>query len=55
MKLVVKKIYCPNCQKLVNGQEQMVNGQVRVLCSRCERLLRFWDGVVWKHVRESSL
>ncbi len=54
MKLMVKKIFCPSCRELVNGQEQKVNGHIRVLCPKCKRLLRFWDGVAWKHIRESA-
>jgi transposase-like protein len=54
MKVLVKKIYCPSCQILVSAREQKLNGNTGFLCSRCNRLLRLWDGMVWKYPREKS-
>ncbi len=53
MKLCVKKVYCPSCQKLVSCHEQKVDSQSQVLCSKCGRPLRLWNGVSWRYLPES--
>ena len=50
MKVCVKKIYCSACQRLVNCYEQATNGTIHVLCRRCGKLLRVWNGVRWLSV-----
>jgi len=56
VKLCVKRIYCPGCQKLVRGREETVNGRIRILCVRCGRTICLRDGVSWryagKHITE---
>ena len=53
MKMCVKKVFCPNCQKLMACREQKVDGQSQVLCFKCGRQLRLWTGTSWRLVRES--
>jgi len=50
MKLCAKKIYCRSCRKLVRGEEQRVNSNLRVVCSRCGNLICFWNGLIWRFV-----
>lgn len=50
MKICVKKIYCSNCRRLVRCREQATNGAVQVICSRCGKLLRIWNGITWQSV-----
>lgn len=54
MKIVVKKVHCPTCQKLVRGREQKMNNQLQVLCSACSRPLRLWTGTSWRPLHESD-
>ncbi len=48
LKLLVKRVYCPVCHKLVRGREQKVETGEHVSCSRCGRLLWLWNGVTWR-------
>jgi len=41
MKLAVKKTYCSNCRRLVKGQEQKLNQNIRILCPKCGGLSGF--------------
>ena len=50
MKVCVKRIYCSSCRRLVNCYEQAANGIIHVLCRRCGKLLRVWNGVRWLSV-----
>ena len=55
MKLCVKKIYCADCRRLVNGREtQMEDGNTRVSCPRCGKPLYDWNGVTWRPVRQAT-
>ncbi len=54
MKLYIKKIYCNGCQRLVSTRKQKANSSIRVLCSRCGRVLRVWNGIVWRGLREAA-
>ena len=49
MKLVVKKIYCTNCQKLQKAKEENVNGTVRISCTVCKNLIWVKDNFEWHH------
>lgn len=51
MKLLVKRLYCWGCCKLVRGKEQPNNGNIQVLCTICGKLLWLWNGIRWKSVR----
>lgn len=53
LKLVVKKTYCPNCKRLVRGQQQKNGSQLKVFCPRCKRLLWTHDGQVWRYSKWS--
>jgi RNase P subunit RPR2 len=54
MKISAKKVFCPGCQKLVRYHEQKIDHQVQVLCSKCDRSLRIWNGVCWQVPIESD-
>ncbi len=54
MKLAIKKIYCPNCARLVNGREQQTNGSAKILCSRCGKTIWVKEGLKWRYVRADS-
>ena len=54
MKICVKKVYCPSCQKLVNCREHKVDSQTQVSCSRCDRPLRLWTGTSWRHLNVNA-
>jgi hypothetical protein len=52
MKLCVKKIYCPDCRKLVKGREEKRNGGIHLSCPRCKRLIWIHDGLSWRYVKQ---
>jgi hypothetical protein len=52
MKIVVKKIHCPKCERLVSVREQVGNGVTQLFCMRCGQLLWQWDGIKWRQVRQ---
>lgn len=56
MKLLIKRIYCPKCQRLVRGREQREGrfDRTHILCSRCGKLLYIWNGITWRFVREGA-
>jgi len=55
MKLCVKKIYCPDCRRLVRGREETITGNTRrVFCARCGKALWLWDGITWKYTGRYS-
>ncbi|MDP2916951.1 MAG: hypothetical protein Q8O16_03360 [Dehalococcoidia bacterium] len=49
MKISVKKTYCNGCQRLVRGIEKEQDGNICILCPRCEAMIWTWDGERWKH------
>ncbi len=54
MRLLIKKLYCPSCQKLVKGNEQVVDNIAQVVCPRCKRVLCFWNGIIWRYTKEGA-
>ncbi len=52
MKLAIKKTYCSNCRRLVKGQEQKLNQNIRILCPKCGGVVWVRDGLFWRYVRE---
>ena len=52
MKLAVKRTYCSNCRRLVRGQEQKLNQNLRILCPKCGGVVWVRDGLFWRYVRE---
>ncbi len=56
MKLCVKKIYCPGCQRLVRCHEQPVNDITNIVCSRCGNPI--WiikDGINWRYAAKKRM
>jgi len=53
MKLVVKKIYCSVCMRLVRGQQEKNGSQLRLICPRCKRLLWSYDGHFWHYAKSA--
>jgi len=49
MKLCVKRIYCPGCQRLVRGREELVNSRIHISCGRCRRTIWLWDDTSWRY------
>ncbi len=52
MKLAVKKTYRSNCRRLIKGQEQKLNQNIRILCPKCGWVVWVQDGLSWRYVRE---
>ena len=48
MKYCVKKVYCPNCLRLVYCVEETRDGHVHAICSRCQSSIRIRDGAHWR-------
>jgi transcription elongation factor Elf1 len=51
MKLLIRKLYCPYCLRLVHGKEQTKENHTIILCGRCGHTIRSWEGDVWKPVK----
>lgn len=51
MKIVVKKVYCPKCERLVSVREQAGTELTQLFCTRCGQLLWQWDGIKWRQIR----
>ena len=54
MRLCVKKVYCPYCQRLVGCRAEKNDKKVRILCGREGHLLYIWNGVTWERVGEAT-
>ncbi len=52
MKVAPKKVFCSNCQKLVNGEEQKTDSTVKVVCSKCKKPVWIKDGFSWRYIKE---
>ena len=53
IKLVVKKIYCRSCKRLVRGKERKTNNQLELVCPRCNRILWTHNDLVWRYAVEA--
>ena len=49
MKLCSKKVYCPQCQRLVKGREQLTNADVSIVCPRCGLAIWIRDNFNWRY------
>ncbi|MDM8000405.1 MAG: hypothetical protein QUS33_10500 [Dehalococcoidia bacterium] len=54
MRLCVKKIYCRHCKRAVRGQEQLQNGLLRIVCSRCGRSICTSNGIYWLWTQDTE-
>ncbi len=52
MKVTTKKIYCPNCLRLVTGSEKLTDGNIAVTCPICKEVIWLWNGTNWHQVRK---
>ena len=52
MKIAVKKLRCPKCERLVRVREQASDGSIHIICVRCGQLVWTWDGIKWRQIRE---
>ena len=48
MKYCVKKVYCPNCLKLVNCVEEMREKRIHAICQSCQSSIRYRDEARWR-------
>ncbi|MFH0846612.1 MAG: hypothetical protein V1894_00940 [Chloroflexota bacterium] len=51
MKRFSKRIYCPNCQRLVRWNEQKAGNGTQFLCQRCGKLIWLKEGLAWKYAK----
>jgi len=51
MKLVVKKIYCPTCLKLVMPIEEKTPTGSRIVCQKCKNVIWTKDNFAWRHFK----
>ncbi len=47
MKIAVKKVRCPKCERLVRVREQTHDGSIHLSCIHCGQLIWIWDGNKW--------
>ena len=52
MKVTTRKIYCPNCLKLVMGSEKLVDDTIKVSCPICKEIIWDWNGTYWHQIRK---
>jgi len=52
MKIPVKKVRCPKCERLVRVREQAHDGGIQLSCIRCNQIIWSWDGIKWHQVRQ---
>jgi hypothetical protein len=53
MKLLVKRLYCANCQKLVRGKEQKTGATLSIVCGKCQKPICINGDSGWKHIKYS--
>jgi endogenous inhibitor of DNA gyrase (YacG/DUF329 family) len=49
MKLAIKKIYCPTCQKLVYVREENTATGVHFVCQKCKNVIWNKDNYAWRY------
>jgi DNA-directed RNA polymerase subunit M/transcription elongation factor TFIIS len=50
MKICIKKIYCPTCQRLVKAKEDTANANLRVVCPKCKNTIWTKEGLAWRYI-----
>ena len=53
MKMCIKRVFCPVCQKMARCHEQKVEHNVQVVCTKGHSL-RMWNGVRWRVLTETA-
>lgn len=51
MKILVKRLHCSKCQRLVRGTEKKASGTAQIVCSRCGKVLRTAVISGWRPVK----
>lgn len=51
MKLIVKKIYCPTCQKLVMPVEEKTANGAKVNCPKCKNTIWTKEVSDWRYTK----
>ena len=54
MKIAVKKIRCPTCQKLVMCREEKVNDTIRITCAECKNTIWVKENLSWHHIKSAE-
>jgi RNase P subunit RPR2 len=48
MKMLIKRVYCPFCRKLVRAREEASGHNTLIMCTQCGRQLYDWNGIRFK-------
>ena len=51
MKLAVRKVYCPKCQKLSHVSEENTTTGIRFVCQKCKTVIWTKENYAWRHVK----
>ena len=51
VKLVVKKVYCTKCQKLVMPNQEQEKTDLRLLCPRCQGVIYTRGFFTWRRAQ----
>lgn len=51
MKLAIKKIYCPTCQKLVSAREDNTPNGVKITCLKCKNAIWVKENMAWRYIK----
>jgi len=54
MKLIVKRMYCPTCLKLIRARDEKAGSEIQVICTQCGTILYSWNGIRWKRTPKES-
>ncbi len=52
MKIAVKRVYCPSCQRLVRIRDEASGRNTLITCTQCGRQLYEWNGIRFKPLSE---